>query len=105
MSNSIYWLRKQLDRSAKFRVVDENVGEFQFKGNTLKVYCPTTSEYEITVDVVLRASKKGANVVTFPTSWCKATREGITHGRTLKIDVIPFGKFLDVWTSHSLLDT
>lgn len=95
MSNSIYWLRKQLSSNAKFKVVDENVGEFQFQGNTLKVYCPTTSEYEITVDVVLRASRKGANIVTYPTTWCKATREAITHGKSLRLEVIPFGKFLD----------
>tara|TARA_B100001063_G_scaffold208909_1_gene205626 strand:- start:141 stop:440 length:300 start_codon:yes stop_codon:yes gene_type:complete len=95
MSSSIYWLRKQLDQSSKFKVIDENIGEFEFQGKTLKVYCPTTSEYEINVDVVLSALRKGADIVTYPTTWCKATREAITHGKSLSIEVIPFGKFLE----------
>lgn len=100
MSDSIYWVGKQLDRSAKFKVIDENIGEFEFQGNTFKVYCPTTSEYNISVDVVLRASRRGANIVTYPTAWCKATREAITHGKSLRIEVIPFGKFLDIYGSN-----
>lgn len=99
MSTSIYWLRKQLVGNTKFKVLDKNVGEFEHQGNNLKVYCPTTNEYEITVDVVINASKKGADIVAFPTTWCKATREGITHGRSLQIEVMPFGKFLDIYGS------
>ena len=97
MSTSIYWLKKQLKSSAKFRVIDKNVGEIDFKGETLRVYCPTTSEYEITVDILLKASKSGVKIVTYPTTWCEATREAVAYGKTLGIDVMPFGKFLGVY--------
>jgi len=97
MSTSIFWIKKQLNSSNRLKVIDENIGEFEFNGNTLKVYCPVTTEYEINVDVLLKASDKGANIITYPTSWCEATVEAISLSRNYGIEIMPFGKFLGIY--------
>ncbi len=97
MSTSIFWIKKQLKTSNRLKVIDENIGEFEFNGNMLKVYCPVTTEYEINVDVLLKASDKGANIITYPTSWCEATVEAISQSKSYGIEIMPFGKFLGIY--------
>lgn len=97
MSTSIYWMRKQLLESLPINVTSENTGEFFFDGKKMILYCPTTSEYEITSQVIIKASDLKADIIAFPTQWCKATREAIEYGKTLGIKVIPFGHFINVY--------
>ncbi len=94
MSTSIYWIKKQLAESLPIKITSENTGEFTLNGKTIILYCPTTDEYEITSQVIFKASKVKADILAFPTQWCRATREAIEYGKSLGIKVIPFGKFL-----------
>lgn len=94
MSASIYWMKKQLLDRLTIKITSENTGEFTFEGNKMILYCPTTDEYEITSKVIFKASQLKADILAFPTQWCRATREAVEYGRSLGIKVIPFGKFI-----------
>ena len=95
MSTSIYWIKRQLSEVLPIKIINENTGEFIFDGKRMVLYCPTTNEYEINIQIIQKASRMGTNILAYPTQWCRATREAIEHGRTLGIKVIPFGKFIN----------
>lgn len=99
MSTSIYWVRNQLLGKLDLKITSENTGEFEFRGKKLVLYCPTTDEYEITIDIVMKALKLKANILAFPTQWCSATREAIEYGKRLRIEIIPFGGFFNKYVS------
>lgn len=99
MSTSIYWIRKQLLGKLDLKITSENTGEFEFRGKKLVLYCPTTDEYEITIAIVMKASNLKADILAYPTQWCRATREAIEYGKRSRIDIIPFGGFFDKYAS------
>ena len=98
MSSSVFWLSRQLKKCI-FRPLNENCIEIDIDNVKKIVYCPTTEEYEITSAVVVKAKEQNASIITYPTSWCKATSNAISSGRQLDIEVIPFGEFLKKYES------
>jgi hypothetical protein len=95
MSESVYWLSKQLKGKATFRVIDANCGELTTATDKLVLYCPTTQEYEITVEVVKKAIARNATLLPYPVGWCRASREAIEYGKTHNIRVLAMGAFFD----------
>ena len=99
--SSNYWLYKQLKQKPNLRVnpqftpliiVDKVGVEYQ-------IYTPTPNEYLIDVDIVQKARELGANVISYPTSWCRASSEAISYGRMHKILVISHGKLFEIMDS------
>lgn len=90
-------MKRQLSETLPIIITSENTGEFCFDGKKMILYCPTTAEYEITSEVIMKASKLKADILAFPTQWCQATREAKEYGKTLGIKVIPFGEFINTY--------
>lgn len=99
MSNSIYWFQQMIRDKIDHTKLGEQMLRFKIYGEEKTVYLPFTDEYEINSDVILKVSKLGANILVFPTSWCRATREAIDYGRTLGVEVIPVGAFMAKYAS------
>jgi hypothetical protein len=89
-----------INAKIEYKKINEQMLEFEQYGKIKKVYCPFTDEYEITIDVVLKVSKLGANILIFPTSWCRATREAIEYGKTLGVEVMPVGAFMSKYANE-----
>lgn len=97
MSNNL-WLYKQLEHKPNLTV------ESQFhplivaekNGVEYRIYTPSPDEYLINIDVVQKAREMGANVISYPTTWCRASGEAISYGRVHKIQVIPHGKLFEL---------
>jgi hypothetical protein len=64
-----------------------------------RIYTPIPSEYIITVEVVQKAIELGANVISFPTSWCRASGEAIAYGKSHNVQVIPHGRLFEILAS------
>jgi hypothetical protein len=97
MSNN-FWLYKQLEQKSNL-TVDSQFNPLvvvEKNGIEYKIYTPKPEEYLIDIDVVQKAREMGANVISFPTSWCRASSEAISYGRVHKIQVIPHGKLFEI---------
>lgn len=97
MSNNL-WLYRQLVNIPNLSVDSEFHPLITVKKNgiTYKIYTPNSDEYLIDVDVVQKAITLGANVISYPTSWCRATGEAISYGKVKKIQVIPHGRLFEI---------
>lgn len=100
MSNN-YWLFEQLKYRPQLRVNPQYdpLIILDKGGVEYRIYTPLSSEYLVSVDVVQKAKDLGANVISFPTMWCRASREAILYGRKHNIQVIPHGKLLQILDS------
>lgn len=85
-----YWLYTQLSQkpnlsiSSRFHpviIVEKDEVEY-------RIYTPNPEEYLIDVDVVQKAKSLGANIISYPSSWCRASNEAISYGRIHKIRVV-----------------
>lgn len=97
MSNN-YWLYNQLVSKPNLYVDSEfhPLVVVEKSGTEYKIYTPNPEEYLIDVDVVQKAKALGANVISYPTSWCRASGEAISYGRLHKVQVIPHGKLFEI---------
>jgi hypothetical protein len=68
-------------------------------GTEYRIYTPSSTEYMIDVDIVQKAREMDANVISFPTKWCRASSEAISYGKLHKIQVIPHGKLFEILSS------
>ena len=72
---------------------------FDYKPNGLPftkkiiVYMPTRDDYEVTIDVVDKALRNGANLIVYD-NWIKSTISGNSFGERKDIKVYSFGNFL-----------
>lgn len=60
----------------------------------LAVYMPTREEYEITIEVIERAVRKGANLIVYD-AWIKPTISGEQHANGKKINIYSYGAFIN----------
>lgn len=96
MSN--YWLYSQLKDQPHLEV-DSNYHELvtvRYNGKVYKIYSPSSAEYIITIDVVQKIEALGGNTISFPTSWCQASREAILYGKRHGVTVLPHGALFSV---------
>lgn len=100
MSNN-YWLYNQLEQKPNIHVNPQfnPLIIVEKSGVEYKIYTPTPSEYLVDVDIVQKAREMGANVISYPTTWCRASGEAISYGRMHKIQVIPHGKLFEIMDS------
>ncbi|MDY0281355.1 MAG: hypothetical protein RBR35_12435 [Salinivirgaceae bacterium] len=94
MSN--YWLYNELKDQPHLEV-DSNYHELisvSYNGENYKIYSPSSAEYIITIDVVQKVEALGGNTISFPTSWCQASREAIIYGKKHGVSVMPHGALL-----------
>ena len=98
MSSNNYWLHKQLQAIQGLVVAAECVPliTVSHHGREYRIYTPTPNEYIITADIVDKVRELGGNVISYPTTWCRASSEAIGHGRTLGIEVIPHGRLFEL---------
>ena len=99
MSNN-NWLYRQLEEKPNLHIQSCHPLIVVIKdGVEYRIYTPTSQEYIITVDVVQKAREMGANIISFPTTWCRASSEAKSYGRTCKIQIIPHGKLFEMLDS------
>jgi len=97
MSSSAHWLISQLRGKREMKVIDVNCFEMYYDNKKMIIYCPTTDEYEITSAIIYKAKNTNAVILAYPHQWCRATSSAISLGKSLGIDVIPFGRFFDLY--------
>jgi hypothetical protein len=92
------WLYEQLsgfrniDMSDDYRpLIIVTKGDREFK-----IYAPDPKEYLITVDVVEKVMELGGNIISFPTSWCRASQESIAFARSKGIQIMPHGSLFEM---------
>jgi hypothetical protein len=97
MSNNS-WLYKQLEQKPGLELDPQYHPLIIVRKNGIeyKIYTPNPDEYIISIDVVQKAQDMGANTISYPTTWCRASHEAIQFGKTCRIQVIPHGKLFDL---------
>lgn len=70
--------------------------EVHFEGRSYRIYSPESSEYIITCDIVEKVEAMGGNVISYPTSWCQASMEAESFGKTKGVDVIPHARLFKI---------
>ena len=65
-------------------------------GIEYRIYTPNTDEYLITIDIVQKAKDMGANIISYPTSWCRASSEAFSYGKKNNLQVIPHGRLFEL---------
>ena len=94
MSSNNGWLHRQLLRIDGIEVDPLFQPLVQVtKGNRrFRVYTPEPAEYIITIDVLQKVIGLGGNTISFPTTWCRSSREAVAYGRDHGVDVMPHGR-------------
>lgn len=101
---STYWLHNALKGATG---VQSNGAEqllvVQFAGRSEKIYCPTSDEYIVSAEVVLKAKELGATIVAYGDSWCDATLEAKNYGRQIGVSVMKYSSFFAYLRRHGVL--
>jgi hypothetical protein len=94
MSSNNGWLYRQLHRIDGIDVDPMFKPLVQVtKGNRdFWIYTPEPAEYIITIDVIQKVLDLGGNTISFPTTWCRASREAVVYGQDYGVDVMPHGR-------------
>ncbi len=93
-----HWLYSRLKDQPHLEV-DGNYHKLisvRYKGENFKIYSPSSGEYIITIDVVQKVEALGGNTISFPTSWCQASREAILYGKKHGVNVICHGGLFSI---------
>lgn len=98
MSYNNSWLYQQLSKVKGIEISPEYRPLIIVKkdGRIFKIYTPTPHEYLITIDIVEKVKELGGNVISFPLSWCRASREAVAFGKVNGVDVIPHGRLFEM---------
>lgn len=90
---STSWLYEQLSACSNVTTDGGNpVLGVSFSGKTEYVYCPNSSEYIISADVVQKAKDLGATIIAYG-SWCGASYDASQYGKKLDVSIMPYRSF------------
>ncbi len=78
------------ESDSRFSFIYQRIGELP---KSYTVYMPTRDDYEVSIEVVERAFRNGANVIVYDT-WIKPTISGSSRAEVKSIKVFSFGAFL-----------
>lgn len=71
--------------------------DYSYNGSSfpkrINIYMPTRDDYEVTMAIVDKALRGGANVIVYD-NWIKSTISGNTFGERRNIKIYSFGNFL-----------
>jgi hypothetical protein len=90
---STFWLNKQLATTDAVTDGGNPILAVTFADRTEQVYCPDSSEYRVTADVVKKAKDLEATNISYPTEWSGTTYEAKQHAKNLGITVMPHNAF------------
>lgn len=92
---SNYWLFGELKILVGVEVEQESDDMLVVNrgGEEYRVYVPDSAEYLVTVDIVDKAIELGANVLSYPASWCSASKESAIYGAKKGVKVMPHVAF------------
>lgn len=92
MSENNWWLHKQLTAlGANVAAAQKPLVRLSHNNKLYLIYTPNSDEYIITVDIVDEVKRMGGTTISYPTSWCKASREAVQYGRTVGVEILPHG--------------
>ncbi len=96
MSND--WLYHQLIIHSHLGVNDDysELISVHCNSKTYRIYSPDPDEYIITIDIVQKVRELGGNIISYPSSWCMASREAILYGKKHGVDIMPHGKLFSI---------
>jgi hypothetical protein len=87
------WLYAQIKQNFQVEVSPDcdTIIKVVIGDEVVSIYTPTPDEYIVNVDVVEKAAKLGAKIISYASTWCGKTMEAEEYAKQIGITIMPHG--------------
>lgn len=101
---STAWLNERL-RNGRAITTDGGspILTVNFHDRTERIYCPNSTEYRVTAEVVNKAKELGATIVAYSSAWCGTTYEAKQYAKKKGIIIMHYASFFAYLREHGVV--